>query len=141
MFFSTDQDKILPYEFLLAEYYLQKQTNDLVAGTHGRGVIIIDDISILREVTPEIIRLRDVSDEDDSIDYLTFEREPNDGGSNSDLNALIETLTTDNWYVDLYLDDNEQDETCDYAGFVFEFAHRSALKAFFALLCTTYGRL
>ena len=33
---------------------LQKKTNDLVAGTHGRGVIIVDDISILREITPEI---------------------------------------------------------------------------------------
>jgi len=30
---------------------LQKQTNDLVMGTHGRGVIIIDDISPLRDVT------------------------------------------------------------------------------------------
>lgn len=29
---------------------LQKQTNDLVLGTHGRGVIIIDDISPLREL-------------------------------------------------------------------------------------------
>ncbi len=34
---------------------LQKQTNDLVAGTHGRGVIIIDDISILRDIKPEIL--------------------------------------------------------------------------------------
>jgi len=34
---------------------LQKKTNDLVAGTHGRGVIIIDDISILRQIKPEII--------------------------------------------------------------------------------------
>ncbi|MRX28556.1 hypothetical protein GJS41_10395 [Kangiella sp. HZ709] len=32
---------------------LQKQTNDIVMGTHGRGVIIIDDISPLREVTAE----------------------------------------------------------------------------------------
>jgi len=32
---------------------LQKATNDLVMGTHGRGVIIIDDISPLRELTPE----------------------------------------------------------------------------------------
>ena len=32
---------------------LQKQTNDLVLGTHGRGVIIIDDISPLRELTAE----------------------------------------------------------------------------------------
>jgi photosystem II stability/assembly factor-like uncharacterized protein len=34
---------------------LQKRTNDLVMGTHGRGVIIIDDISPLREITPEIL--------------------------------------------------------------------------------------
>ncbi|NBP68228.1 MAG: hypothetical protein EBU52_05745 [Cytophagia bacterium] len=32
---------------------LQKRTNDLVMGTHGRGVIIIDDISPLRELTSE----------------------------------------------------------------------------------------
>lgn len=34
---------------------LQKKTNDLVAGTHGRGVIIIDNISILRDIKPEIL--------------------------------------------------------------------------------------
>ncbi|EDM44543.1 glycosyl hydrolase, BNR repeat [unidentified eubacterium SCB49] len=34
---------------------LQKQTNDIVMGTHGRGVIIIDDISPLREITPEVL--------------------------------------------------------------------------------------
>ena len=32
---------------------LQKQTNDLVLGTHGRGVIIVDDISPLRELTAD----------------------------------------------------------------------------------------
>lgn len=32
---------------------LQKQTNDLVLGTHGRGVIIIDDISPLRQLNAE----------------------------------------------------------------------------------------
>ena len=35
---------------------LQKRTNDLVLGTHGRGVIIIDDISPLREISPEILQ-------------------------------------------------------------------------------------
>jgi len=35
---------------------LQKQTNDLVMGTHGRGIIIIDDISPLREITPAIMK-------------------------------------------------------------------------------------
>lgn len=32
---------------------LQKRTNDLVLATHGRGIIIVDDISPLREITPE----------------------------------------------------------------------------------------
>ena len=34
---------------------LQKKTNDLVMGTHGRGVIIIDDISPLRELNQETL--------------------------------------------------------------------------------------
>ncbi len=34
---------------------LQKRTNDLVMGTHGRGVIIIDDISPLRELSSKIL--------------------------------------------------------------------------------------
>ena len=41
----------LPFILLI----LQKRTNDLVMGTHGRGVIIIDDISPVRELTPEIL--------------------------------------------------------------------------------------
>jgi len=35
---------------------LEPRTNDLVMGTHGRGVIIIDDISPLREITAEILK-------------------------------------------------------------------------------------
>ncbi|ALM07114.1 hypothetical protein SB49_04355 [Sediminicola sp. YIK13] len=34
---------------------LQKKTSDLVMGTHGRGIIIIDDISPLRDLTPEVM--------------------------------------------------------------------------------------
>ncbi len=34
---------------------LHKKTNDLVLGTHGRGVIIIDDISPLRQLTQEAL--------------------------------------------------------------------------------------
>lgn len=34
---------------------LQKQTNDLVMATHGRGIIILDDISPLRQITPEVL--------------------------------------------------------------------------------------
>ena len=34
---------------------LQKKTNDLVLGTHGRGIIIIDDISPLRQINQDIL--------------------------------------------------------------------------------------
>lgn len=34
---------------------LQKRTSDLVLGTHGRGVIIIDDISPLRSISDEVL--------------------------------------------------------------------------------------
>ena len=33
---------------------LQEQSNDLVMATHGRGIIILDDISFLRQLTPEV---------------------------------------------------------------------------------------
>ncbi len=35
---------------------MQKQTNDLVMGTHGRGIIIIDDISPLREINQDVLK-------------------------------------------------------------------------------------
>lgn len=34
---------------------MQAQTNDLVMGTHGRGIIIIDDVSPLRQITDKVI--------------------------------------------------------------------------------------
>lgn len=34
---------------------LHEKTNDLVLATHGRGIIIIDDISPLREITTEVL--------------------------------------------------------------------------------------
>jgi len=34
---------------------MQGQTNDLILGTHGRGIIIVDDISPLRELTDKVI--------------------------------------------------------------------------------------
>ena len=37
---------------------LQKQTNDLVLGTHGRGIIIIDDISPFREINSEVLKAK-----------------------------------------------------------------------------------
>lgn len=40
-----------------AVHYIEmhKKTNDLIMGTHGRGIIIIDDISPLRQLTDEVV--------------------------------------------------------------------------------------
>lgn len=40
-----------------AVHYIEQhpKTNDLILGTHGRGIIIIDDISPLRELTSEVM--------------------------------------------------------------------------------------
>ncbi len=35
---------------------LQKKTNDLVLGTHGRGILIIDDISPLRQINQQVLK-------------------------------------------------------------------------------------
>jgi hypothetical protein len=35
---------------------LHPKTNDLVMATHGRGIIILDDVSPLRQITPEILK-------------------------------------------------------------------------------------
>ncbi|TNE73370.1 hypothetical protein EP331_04565 [bacterium] len=34
---------------------MHKGTNDLILATHGRGVIVLDDISPLREITPDVV--------------------------------------------------------------------------------------
>lgn len=41
-----------------AIHYLEMhpKTNDLIMGTHGRGIIILDDVSPLRQIKPEILK-------------------------------------------------------------------------------------
>lgn len=86
-----------------------------------------DDWEIL-EGTSEIIRLRDVSGGDGSTDYLTFGRTPNGGGSNGDVNALIEQLTSEVWYISLYNDDGD-DDTCDYLDYEFTYFENGSASA------------
>jgi photosystem II stability/assembly factor-like uncharacterized protein len=44
----------IPEKALVRDIQIQAATNDLVLGTHGRGVIIIDDISPMRTLTKDI---------------------------------------------------------------------------------------
>ena len=77
-----------------------------------------EDWEIL-EATEQIIRLRDESS-DGSVDFLTFEREPYSGGGGGDVNGLITELTSGTWFVNL-LEDDGNDETCDYVAYEFTF--------------------
>ena len=88
----------------------------------------LDDDWDIIEITSEIIRLKDVSGGDGSTDFLTFEREPNTGNGGGNLNAFIENLTTDTWFVNLY-DDDDDNETCDYAGFEFSYNLNGSVTA------------
>ena len=72
------------------------------------------------EATSDIIRLKHISGGDGSVDYLTYERNPNTGGNNEEVNILIENLITGNWFVTLFEDDGD-DVTTDYNGYEFTF--------------------
>ncbi|WP_198658923.1 hypothetical protein [Winogradskyella tangerina] len=86
---------------------------------------LADDWDVL-EVTNEIIRLKDVSGGDGSEDFLTFEREPFDGGNNGD---DLESILTDGlWFVASYTEDTE-DQTSDYAGYEINFDMNGTVSA------------
>lgn len=46
----------LPEYVAVRDIVVQPQTGDLVLATHGRGIFIIDDISPLRRLTPELLQ-------------------------------------------------------------------------------------
>ncbi|WP_426431980.1 hypothetical protein ACPX19_05510 [Winogradskyella sp. HB-48] len=78
---------------------------------------LADDWDVL-EVTNEIIRLKDISGGDGSEDFLTFERNPFDGGSGND---DIEAILSDGlWIVASYTEDSD-DQTANYSGYELDF--------------------
>ncbi len=75
---------------------------------------LAEDWDVL-EVTNDIIRLKDVSGGDGSVDFLTFERNPvgGGGGGTSNLETILPEGT---WIVASYIDDGDN-ETGDFAGY------------------------
>ncbi len=78
---------------------LQAKTNDLVMGTHGRGVIIIDDISPLREINENSLTEKLFFFGKDNFEIQeyggfsdSFGRETQFFGANSSLNCQIQYL-------------------------------------------------
>lgn len=45
----------IPEYALVRDMTIEPRTNDLVVGTHGRGVLIVDDISPLRKINAELL--------------------------------------------------------------------------------------
>ena len=77
---------------------LQEQTNDLVLGTHGRGAIIIDDISPLRAISDEVLKEKltflnagepTIIDEEQSFSAGAYGRETQFVGRNPTTDAQI----------------------------------------------------
>jgi len=78
---------------------------------------LADDWDVL-EVTNDIIRLKDISGGNGSIDFLTFGRIPYTGGGGS---TDLETILQDGpWFVFSYVDSGE-DQTNDYNGYNINF--------------------
>lgn len=99
---------------------------DLFFGTTSPLDEIDEDWEIL-EVTNDIIRLKHISGGDGSVDLLTYERTPYSGGGGN-TNAFIENLVNGSWYVNL-LDDDGNDETCDYVDYEFVYNINGSVTA------------
>ncbi|WP_197022164.1 hypothetical protein [Sediminibacter sp. Hel_I_10] len=86
---------------------------------------LADDWDVI-EVTNDIIRLKDISGGDSSENFLTFERNPFDGGNGND---DLETILTDGlWIVASYTED-AIDQTADYVGYKLVFNMDSTVSA------------
>ncbi len=86
---------------------------------------LADDWDVL-EVTNDIIRLKDISGGDGSEDFLTFERNPFNGGNGND--DLVDILTDGLWIVASYTEDTN-DQTANYTGYELNFDINGTVSA------------
>ncbi len=100
---------------------------DLFFGTYPPLDQLDADWEILN-ATAELIELKHIDPIDGSTDYLTFGREPNTGGNNTQLNLFIENLITGKWYVNL-LEENGSDYTSNFDAYEFTYLPNGAVTA------------
>ncbi|HET8803675.1 MAG TPA: hypothetical protein VFM72_03790 [Aequorivita sp.] len=100
---------------------------DLFFGTNEPLDEFDEDWEIL-EATSQIIKLKHISGNDGSVDFLTFGRNPNTGGNNTELNLFIENLSTGSWFVNL-LEEDGTDHTANFNEYEFTFLRNGAAVA------------
>jgi hypothetical protein len=87
---------------------------------------IVDDWDII-EFNGNIIKLKDISGGDGSVEYLTFER-PTDIGGGEGNASLSDILIDGNWMVAKY-NDSGDDETVNFDGISFDFLESGTVVA------------
>ncbi len=85
------------------------------------------------EATQDIIRLKHISGGNGDVDFLTYERNPGSGGGGGGgggqgSGPLVDVLIDGVWYVTL-LEDDGNDETCDYQPYEFTFNSNQTVVA------------
>ena len=100
---------------------------DLYFGTYPPLDKLDEDWEIL-EANSDIIKLKHISGSDGSTDYLTFGRNPNTGGNNTELNLFIENLITGSWYVN-FLEEEGIDHTANFNEYEFTFFGNGSASA------------
>ncbi len=100
---------------------------DIFFGTNAPLDELDEDWEIL-EASADIIKLKHISGSDGSTDYLTFGRNPNTGGNNTELNIFIENLITGSWFVNL-LEENGTDHTANFNEYEFTFLRNGSAVA------------
>lgn len=100
---------------------------NLFFGTNAPFDELDEDWDIV-EATQDIIKLKHISGGDGSVDFLTYERTPNGGGGGGNTAEFTDNLTNNVWYVNL-LEDNGNNETCDYVAYEFKFTANETVTA------------
>ncbi len=100
---------------------------NLFFGTNNPFDELDEDWDII-EATQDIIKLKHISGGDGSVDFLTYERNPNGGGGGGNTTEFTDNLTNSVWYVNL-LEDDGNNETCDYVAYEFKFNANETVTA------------
>ncbi len=101
---------------------------NLFFGTNAPFDELDEDWDIV-EATQDIIKLKHISGGDGSVDFLTYERTPNGGGGGGgNTSGFTDNLTNNVWYVNL-LEDDGNNETCNYVAYEFKFNTNQTVSA------------